>query len=536
MISKIIVFFFFFTLAYADTPPPGAVKVKDSAGNLIDGTTISGQHTLDVNVSNVTAIPVTGTITTSPNVNVHDGAGTAINSTSNALNSFITNASIAVSQFGTWSVGRTWTLSSGTDSVTAFQGTSPWVISGTVTANAGTNLNTSLLQLDTTGAKLNLAQGSTTSGQTGPLIQGAVTTAAPTYTTAQTSPLSLTTAGALRVDSSGSTIVGTVTVNQGTSPWVTNMTQVGGSAISLGQTTGAASLPVVEPADINPATQNITAQDVATTTTAQANGQNSMTGTPTAGSAASFAVATQETVGVQVTGTWTGTLVTEISRDGGTIWFTRGVKQSGAAYLASSFTQNFEGGMNAGAITNVRVRSTAAWTGTATVRIITSRNPESIIVSNPLMLRDSTTQSISNTIKAASTAAVATDTAIVVALSPNSPLPANTGAIGYLSGRPVLSTFTQSYASVNLTTGAFVTIISSTSANINEEDIFDNSGGIWYLAYAASCGALSNATNAIIIGPGGGGKDFFIPSGNCVGFEALGANITAGNVYMTFYK
>jgi hypothetical protein len=85
-------------------------------------------------------------------------------------------------------------------------------------ANAGANLNTSLLQLDATGAKLNNAQASTTSGQTGPLIQGAVTTAAPTYTTAQTSPLSLTTAGALRTDASGSTqpISGTITSNIGT--------------------------------------------------------------------------------------------------------------------------------------------------------------------------------------------------------------------------------------------------------------------------------------------------------------------------------
>jgi len=44
----------------------------------------------------------------------------------------------------------------------------------------------------------NAAQGSTTSGQTGPLVQGAVTTSAPTYTTAQTNPLSLDTAGNLR--------------------------------------------------------------------------------------------------------------------------------------------------------------------------------------------------------------------------------------------------------------------------------------------------------------------------------------------------
>lgn len=45
------------------------------------------------------------------------------------------------------------------------------------------------------------AQGSTTSGQVGPLVQGAVTTSTPAYTTGQTSPLSLDTSGNLRVAS-----------------------------------------------------------------------------------------------------------------------------------------------------------------------------------------------------------------------------------------------------------------------------------------------------------------------------------------------
>ena len=51
-----------------------------------------------------------------------------------------------------------------------------------------------------TNSIVGLAQGSTTSGQTGSLTLGAVTTGAPTYTTAQTSPLSLDTAGNLRVN------------------------------------------------------------------------------------------------------------------------------------------------------------------------------------------------------------------------------------------------------------------------------------------------------------------------------------------------
>lgn len=59
------------------------------------------------------------------------------------------------------------------------------------------------------------AQGSTTSGQLGPLIQGAVTTLAPTYVTGQTSPLGLTTSGEVRVRlTAGSSILGvTATVD-----------------------------------------------------------------------------------------------------------------------------------------------------------------------------------------------------------------------------------------------------------------------------------------------------------------------------------
>ena len=51
----------------------------------------------------------------------------------------------------------------------------------------------------------NAAQGSTTSGQTGNLGLAAASTAAPALTTAQSYPLSLTLAGALRVDGSGVT-------------------------------------------------------------------------------------------------------------------------------------------------------------------------------------------------------------------------------------------------------------------------------------------------------------------------------------------
>ena len=66
-------------------------------------------------------------------------------------------------------------------------------VSGTVSLPTGAATEASL-------AKLTLAQASSTTSQTGPLMQGAVTTAAPTYTTGQTNPFSLTTGGSLRVD------------------------------------------------------------------------------------------------------------------------------------------------------------------------------------------------------------------------------------------------------------------------------------------------------------------------------------------------
>lgn len=79
------------------------------------------------------------------------------------------------------------------------------------------------------------AQGSTTSGQSGALVQGAVTTAAPTYTTGTTDPLSLTTSGALRTDGSGTTqpVSGTITANAGTGTFAVNQTQVDGTAVSV---------------------------------------------------------------------------------------------------------------------------------------------------------------------------------------------------------------------------------------------------------------------------------------------------------------
>src|SRR5581483_7434320 len=64
------------------------------------------------------------------------------------------------------------------------------------------------LAADSSVNGLLVGQGSTTSGQNGPLIQGSVTTAAPSYTNGQTIPIALTTSGQVRTVSNVNQING----------------------------------------------------------------------------------------------------------------------------------------------------------------------------------------------------------------------------------------------------------------------------------------------------------------------------------------
>jgi hypothetical protein len=100
-------------------------------------------------------------------------------------------------------------------------------ITGTVAVSAASLPLPAGAATESTLAGLHYAQGSTTSGQTGALIQGAVTTSAPTYTTGQTAPISLTTNGLIR---------GTVAINSFANT-------------AIGQKTMSGSMPVVISSD-----------------------------------------------------------------------------------------------------------------------------------------------------------------------------------------------------------------------------------------------------------------------------------------------
>lgn len=270
-----------------------------------------------------------------------------------------------------------------TGSTTAVTGTV--AISGTVTANAGTNLNTSLLALESGGNlasikantdNLNLAIGSTTSGQKGNLVLTATTTATPTYTTAQSNPLSTTTTGLLRVDGSGvtqpvsltsTTITGTVAVTQ-SGTWTNTVTQATASSLNATVVQGtAAALSAGWP------TLNGEAADTTGTFT-----NATQTTSVTASSLDGYA-----NVLVSINGTYgTATAVFEGSDDSGTTWY--GISEADRTdsnVIESGYT-SLTNTSRAWQISNpgwdsIRVRSTAVASGTVNVRISPSSAPTS---------------------------------------------------------------------------------------------------------------------------------------------------------------
>lgn len=269
----------FNTVAPTLTNGQQAALQLDSSGNLKTTATVTVPGTVAVTqsttpwVDNITQFGsnpvVTGTGASGvgiPRVTVSNDSTVGLNTGTNTIG----KVDQGIGGASAWKVDGSAVIQPVSGTVTANQGTTPWadnitqfgsnpVVTGTgtsgvgiprvtvsndsnilatqsgtwtVTANAGTNLNTSALALDTSVTGLQVTQGSTTSGEKGPLVQGAVTTAAPTYTTGQTNPLSLTTSGALRVDNSANTqpVSGTVNAKAAT-PTAGTVTQ---AAITVG--------------------------------------------------------------------------------------------------------------------------------------------------------------------------------------------------------------------------------------------------------------------------------------------------------------
>lgn len=156
-------------------------------------------------VSGSTPLPVGdagGSLTVDGTVTVTDGAG--------ALNVIVDSGSV--------------TVSDGAGALNVIVDSSALPSGASTSAKQDTAI-TALQIIDDLPNTIN----STTSGQSGILMQGAVTTAAPTYTTLKTNPLSLQTDGSLRVAlTNGSTGGTSGTDNSAFTAGVTSATPIGG--------------------------------------------------------------------------------------------------------------------------------------------------------------------------------------------------------------------------------------------------------------------------------------------------------------------
>ena len=170
--------------------PPWMVRINDGTNSAAikaaSTAAVAADPALVVAVSPNNSVAVTGTFwqATQP----VSGTVTVTQATAANLNATVTGT-ITANQGGTWNITN---------------------VSGTVSLPTGAATSAN----QPTAATL----GSTTSGQTGNLDLGAVTTSAPTYTTGQSNALSLNTSGGLRVDGSGVTQPVSGTFWQATQP------------------------------------------------------------------------------------------------------------------------------------------------------------------------------------------------------------------------------------------------------------------------------------------------------------------------------
>lgn len=296
-------------------------------------------------------------------------------------------------------------------------------VSAYTSGSATCNLRASIMQ------DPSLLSGGSAGSALPPVVQqigASVTTSSPTYTTGTLNALSLTVAGALRIDGSAVTqpVSGTVTSNQGTSPWVTNITQFGSSAIVTGTGASGAGIPRVTVSNdsnilaTQSGTWTVQPGNTANTTpwlttisqggnsavvkagsTAAAAGDAALViapspNTPTPRSADSFSTGTlgalnatqtyttngQSSAYAYITGTWVGTIQFYGTIDG-TNFVPLNIVQGGLsnAYTTAGVTTN--GGVRIAlpaSFTQIQAKMTAYTSGTATVEINFSSVPANV--------------------------------------------------------------------------------------------------------------------------------------------------------------
>lgn len=506
---------------FADTPPPGAVKIKGGT----DGTNIGNVgNSLKVNVTNSVATNVTVTASALPTNAAQEAGGhlasmdTKLSTINTTLGSpfqsggSIGNSSFGASQIGSWTVqqgtppwsvsqsgswttGRTWNLSSGSDSVSAAisnfpattavtQSTSPWVTS------RNWNLIFASDKIDASGSSVSVSNFPATFGVTQstspwvtsrnwnlssgldsvnvgnfPVGQNVTVTASALPTGAATSSNQTNGSQITQVSNfpSNQAITGTVTANQGTTPWVVGAHSVtanaGSGTFTVGQSSGS-NLHV-----------NVDNQ-LTTTAVTQSTSPWVITGTVTAVQPAgsSLHVSVDTAPSIQVT-------------QGTSPWVNNVTQFGGASVVTGT-------GLSGAGIPRVTVST------------------DSLITTN-----------------AQGTVSTNTPAYIAGQVSPLS-LNLRGGLRVKQTGFDSITLVRRDYSSISVTATAYTALITSTANEINSLSVFDSSGQDFVLA----TGSAGSEVDQISIPPGGWDAPvmIYIPSGSRVSIKSKAASATAG--------
>lgn len=250
------------------------------------------------------------------------------------------------------------------------------------------------------------------------------------------------------------------------------------------------------------------------------------------------------TLVANISGTWVGTITFEGSYDGvNFVGIAAYTYPSGIGNIATA-TTNGTFGVNSAGLMSYRLRCSAYTSGTIAVTATATQAITSVYVKNSTasaLMASATllagTQTIGGvklvdtagtnvaTIKAASTPSVTTDTAIVVAISPNNSI-SSTVKGTTIGNVPVQNI----YSTTNITTSAYVQLVASTTNVINTVHIFDSSGQ----AMIFSVGASGSEVDQLYIPPGGDTYAIAIPAGSRIAYKALSASATSGYLLMSF--
>jgi hypothetical protein len=334
-------------------------------------------------------------------------------------------------------------------------------------------------------------------------------------------PLSMTQTGLLRVDGSNVTqpVSGTVTANQGTAnslanAWTTELTDGTHGPVAV---KAASTAPVAaDPALVVTVSPNTPSLSVIASQTAEATA--AWTSGTTLNSTVQVNVFGYSSVAITFNqgSTITGGVVTFEASDtsGGTNWYPVTVVNTNSASVPSNVytlaqSANVAFQMNVAGFVLFRVRLSTVISGTGTVNVGIAASASASEWEQAVYLTDGTHGPAA--VKAASTAAVAADPALVVALSPNSPNPGiadvtATGALGALNATVQITLAGETGVGFQLAAGTLIgTIVAEvsydggTTWNINT--MFTAGNRVNSIVFASS----NTATSGSILTPAGTG-------------------------------